>query len=642
MCGLAGILAPRGAQVDRVLLARMTAALAHRGPDGDGFHVEPGVGLGHRRLSIIDVEGGHQPMFNEDGSVVVVFNGEIYNHAELRPELEALGHRFVTRCDTEAIVHGWEAWGPAVLDRLNGMFAIALWDRNRRQLFLARDRLGKKPLHYARQPGGALVFASELGALMEAPLPRRVSAAAVDNYFALSYTPDPDTIWEGVRKLPAAHYLLLDADKTRDERPRRYWFPPTRAGAMDEAEAMPQLMEHLRRATASRLIADVPLGAFLSGGVDSGAVVATAAGLKASPLATFTIGFPGSEDETPLASRVAKRYGTAQHDERAETADYIEAARDQAAIFGEPFGDWSSVPTHAVCRLARKHVTVAVSGDGGDEVFAGYRRYRWHMLATAVRRAVPAPLRRRVLGGAARLYPRMDWAPRWLRAKHTLTEISLDAALGYYRTVARVHDAQRHALFSPILRAQLDGHDPSDRFVDLMEAAGGADPLLQAQLVDLQTWLVGDILTKVDRASMANSLEVRAPFLDYELVEWGLALPRSLKLHRQEGKWILKRALEPLLPREILYRSKQGFTQRLGPQFRRGAARLRTRLLKGPFADSGLFQPDAVRRLIAEHETGRSDNSVALWHLLVFEGFLAREAGVVPARAPTGQITIPH
>lgn len=643
MCGLAGILAPRGAPVDRDLLARMTAALTHRGPDGDGFHVEPGVGLGHRRLSIIDVEGGHQPMFNEDGSVVIVFNGEIYNHAELRPELEAMGHRFVSRCDTEAIIHGWEAWGPAVLDRLNGMFALAVWDRNRRQLFLARDRMGKKPLHYARLPTGELAFASELGALMEAPLPRRINAAAVDSYFALSYVPDPDTIWQGVRKLPAAHYLLLDADSGRDVMPRRYWSPPARAREMGEADAKLEIMEHLRRATAGRLIADVPLGAFLSGGVDSGAVVAVAAGLKASPLSTFTIGFPGDEDETPLANQVARRYGTAQHNETAETADYIEAAREQAAIFGEPFGDWSSVPTHAVCRLARKHVTVAVSGDGGDEVFAGYRRYRWQMLAHAVRRAVPGPLRRGVLGGAARLYPRMDWAPRWLRAKHTLTEISLDAALGYYRTVARVHDEQRHALFSPVLRAQLDGHDPSDRFVDLMEAAGGADPLLQAQLVDLQTWLVGDILTKVDRASMANSLEVRAPFLDYELVEMGLALPRRLKLRGQEGKWVLKRALEPLLPREILYRRKQGFTQRLGPQFRQGAARIRARLLKGPLLESGMFRPDSVARLLSEHEAGRADHGVALWHLLVFEGFLAREAGVVPERAPAGgQLAAPR
>jgi asparagine synthase (glutamine-hydrolysing) len=420
--------------------------------------------------------------------------------------------------------------------------------------------------------------------------------------------------------------------------------PPQRAGVeMDEAEARPQLLEHLKRATAGRLIADVPLGAFLSGGVDSGGVVAVAAGLKSSPLSTFTVGFAGDEDETPLAHQVARRYGTAQHDERAEAADYIEAARDQAAIFGEPFGDWSSVPTFAVCRLARKHVTVAISGDGGDEVFAGYRRYRWQVLASAVRRAVPSGLRRRVLGNAARLYPKMDWAPRWLRAKHTLTEISLDSALGYYRTVARVHDAQRHALFSPMMRSQLDGHEPSDRFVDLMEAAGGADPLLQAQLVDLQTWLVGDILTKVDRASMANSLEVRSPFLDYELVQWGLALPRSLKLRGQEGKWVLKRALEPLLPREILYRRKQGFTQRLGPQFRQGAGRIRARLLKGPMLDSGMFQPEAVARLVDDHEAGRADNGVALWQLLVFEGFLAREAGVVPAHAQgAGQLAAPR
>ena len=361
MCGLSGILAPHGAPVDRDLLARMTTALAHRGPDGDGFHFEPGLGLGHRRLSIIDVEGGHQPMFNEDGSVVVVFNGEIYNHAALRPELEAMGHVFQSRCDTEVIIHGWEAWGPAVLDRLNGMFAIALWDRNRRQLFLARDRLGKKPLHYARLPDGALAFSSELGSLMQAPLPHRINAAAVDSYFALSYVPDPDTIWEGVRKLPAAHYLLIDAGEGHGM-PRRYWSPPARAVAMDEAEARPQLLAHLKRATGLRLIADVPLGAFLSGGVDSGAIIAIAAGLKTSPLATFTIGFPGGEDETPLAQEVARRYGTAQHNEQAGAADYIDAAREQAGIFGEPFGDWSSVPTYAVSRLARKHVTVAVSG----------------------------------------------------------------------------------------------------------------------------------------------------------------------------------------------------------------------------------------------------------------------------------------
>ncbi len=642
MCGLAGILRPRGAPVDRDLLTRMTTALAHRGPDGDGFHVEPGVGLGHRRLAIIDVAGGDQPMFNEDGSVVVVFNGEIYNFGDLRPELEALGHVFATRSDTEVVIHGWEAWGLGVLDRIGGQFAIALWDRRRRQLLLARDRLGKKPLHWARLPGGDLVFASELCAMALVPgVSRRISSVAVDNYFALGYIPDPDTIWEGVRKLPAAHYLLLDADRP-DAMPRRYWSPPASTQPISEADAKPLLLQHLRHATQERLIADVPLGAFLSGGVDSGAVVATAAGLKTSPLETFTVGFGGAEDETPLAREVAQRYGAAQHVERAEHVDAIEAARGQAAIYGEPFGDPSSVPTFAVCKLARQHVTVAISGDGGDEVFAGYRRYRWHLLTSAVRRHVPRTLRRQVLGQAARLYPRMDWAPRWLRAKSTLTEMSLDSALGYYRTVARMQDKQRRSLFSPLLRSQIDGHDPSDRFADLMEANGAADPLLQAQLVDLQTWLVGDILTKVDRASMANSLEVRSPFLDHAMVEWGLQLPSALKLRGREGKWVLKRALEPMLPRHILYRAKQGFTTPLAGQFRAGADRVRGRLLEGPFAESGMFDARAVARLVDEHESGWADHSTAVWQLLVFEGFLAIEAGIGLEAARAGQLATPR
>lgn len=626
MCGLAGIFRADRGGIDSGTLARMTGALSHRGPDGDGFHVEPGIGLGHRRLSIIDIGGGHQPMFNEDGSVVIVFNGEFYDHARLRPVLEARGHTFRTRSDTEAIIHAWEEWGPDCLQRLVGQFVFAIWDRNRGQLFIARDHLGKKPLHYARTPDGALVFASELGALAHVPgLPRRISPAAVDDFFAYGYVPDPGTIFEGIHKLPAAHYLLLDRDGAPAV-PHRYWSVPTVTRPETEADAVAGLTRHLTEATRRRLIADVPLGAFLSGGVDSSAVVATAAKLKSSPLSTFTIGFGGSEDETPLAESMARRYGTAQHSDTA-VLDYMAGARGQGRIHGEPFGDSSSVPTLAVCALARRHVTVAVSGDGGDEVFAGYRRYRFHQVTEAVRRLIPAPLRRSVLGRVAQAYPKMDWAPRWLRAKHTLTEISLDSALGYYRMLTKVHHDRRRALFSPSLRAQLDGHDPAARVVDLMEASGTEDSLLQAQYVDIHTYLVGDILTKVDRASMAVSLEARAPFLDHEFVEWGLGLPPGLKLRGMEGKWVLKRAMEPLVPREILYRTKQGFATSPARLFRSRAAEVRARLLGPAMRDCGLFDPAALARLLDEHETGRIDNSGAIWLLLVFEGFLASELG---------------
>ncbi len=621
MCGLTGIYHP-GAPIDRDLLARMNGAIAYRGPDGDGFHVEPGIGFGHRRLSIVDVAGGAQPMWNEDESVVIIFNGEIYNFPTLRPELSALGHVFRNRCDTEAVIHAWETWGVDCLQHLNGMFAFALWDRRQGVLFLARDRLGKKPLYYAHTPSGALVFGSELAALMAVPdLPRRIDPAAVDDFFAFGYVPDPATIYAGVHKLPAAHYLLLGTGGTT---PTRYWTPPTQSAPMDEQDAIRGLVTHLSAATQSRLMSDVPLGAFLSGGVDSGAVVATAAGLQSDPLRTFTIGMPGPQDETALAAQVAARYGTDQHNDTA-VPDYLDAARRQAAVFGEPFGDSSAVPTEAVCALARRHVTVALSGDGGDEVFAGYRRYRWHQMAEGVRAHIPAGLRRTVLGGLARVYPKMDWAPRPLRAKNTLTEISLDSALGYYRTIAKLHDAQRRALFSPSLRAALDGHDPSDRIVALMDQCDPADSLLQAQYTDIQTYLVGDILTKVDRTSMAHSLEARAPFLDYALVEWGMRLPQSLKLRGQEGKWVLKKAMEPMLPHDLLYRPKQGFATSLTTLFRDRMAEVRARLLGPAMLGSGLFDAAAIGRLLDEH-AATSDHAGPIWLLLTFEGFLMHAA----------------
>jgi asparagine synthase (glutamine-hydrolysing) len=623
MCGIAGIFyanaekAPPPAQVKA-----MTDAIAHRGPDGEGFHLAPGIALGHRRLAIIDPLGGAQPMYNEDRSIAIVFNGEIYNFESLRDDLVAAGHIFENRCDTETIIHAWESFGEACVDHLSGMFAFALWDSRQQKLFCARDRLGKKPFYYA-WINGDFVFGSEIAALAAMPgFSKTIRPEAVDSYFAYGYVPEPSTIFQSVEKLPAASTLTLDrAGKT--PRIARYWQPRPQAGAATETEAAAELRQRLKTATALRLVSDVPLGAFLSGGVDSSAVVAAAATLRTTELDTFTIGFDGAEDETPYAAQVAALYHTRQHTERAAATDMIAGARQQARIFGEPFGDSSSVPSITVCRLARRHATVAISGDGGDEVFGGYRRYRWHQLISGVRRRIPAGLRRSAIGTLAALYPKLDRAPRFLRGKHTLTELSLDDAQGYARTVTRTHAAQRHALFSPDLRARIGGHDPHAALIATMQEAEGADPLLQAQLADLATWLPGDILTKVDRASMAASLEVRAPFLDHDLLQWGLGLPAAMKIGPDGGKHILKRALKPWLPDEILFRPKQGFASDLALTFRSEMPRIKTLLLGEAMLQSGLFDAAAIGKLLSEHQSGARNHAQPIWLLLAFEGFLA-------------------
>ncbi len=635
MCGIAGILYQDTATAPaRAPIKRMTDALAHRGPDGEGFHLAPGIALGHRRLAIIDPAGGHQPMYNEDHSIAIVFNGEIYNFEALRHELAALGHIFRNRCDTEAIIHAWESFGPDCVTRLSGMFAFALWDRRRATLFCARDRLGKKPFHHTTI-GGDFAFASELQALTLLPgCPRAISATSTEDYFAFGYVPEPATIFEGIHKLPPAHTLTID--RGRPPVLARYWSPPRHVVPTTEADATADLRAHLTRATAERLVADVPLGAFLSGGVDSSAIVAIAAGLRETPLDSFTIGFDGAEDETPYARQVAARYATRQHEDRAAAVDMIDAARTQATIFAEPFGDASSVPTATVCRLARRHATVALSGDGGDEVFAGYRRTRWHMLVSAARRYVPGPARRHLIARLAAIYPKLDRAPRFLRARHTLTELSLNDAEGFARISTRMHAAQRHALFSPQLRARLDGHDPFAPLAAEMTANEDTDPLLSAQLADLATWLPGDILTKADRASMAASLEMRAPFLDHALVSWGLSLPARLKIRGREGKYVLKRAMEDLLPREILYRPKQGFGTDMGPYFRANLPRLRARLLGEDMLSQGLFDEAAIASVIDAQAAG-ADNTTAIWLLLAFEGFLHTLSA-----APAGARSLEH
>ncbi len=624
MCGVVGLFPPdRGSLPDMAGLRRMADALRHRGPDGQGYHLEPGIGLGHRRLAILDLQGGQQPMSSPDGQTVVSFNGEIFNHAQLRRELEARGHAFRTRSDTEVILHAWRQWGVGCLDHFNGQFAFALWDAALGRLMLARDRLGEKPMHYARLPDGTLAFASEIAGLLVLPsLSRALDPAALADFLALGYVPDPGCIYSAIRKLEPAHFLLLEHGMSRVPAAQRYWQAPTHVAAAP-ADAPGELAARLSEAVRLRLMSDVPLGCFLSGGVDSSGIAALAARLGPA-LESFSIGLEGSADERPAAAALAASLG-GRHHEAAMTPDPFRDAREVAAIFGEPFGDSSATPTLAVSRLARRHVTVALSGDGGDEVFGGYRRHRWHQMTEAVRRHIPAGLRHGVLGALARAYPKMDRAPQWLRAKHTLTELSLDSALGYYTMVCRMDSARRHAVLSPALRAQLDGHDPAARFTQWMAESDPDEPLLQAQYADIHSYLPGDILTKVDRASMAASLEVRPPLLDHTLVEWGMALPAGLKLQARMGKHVLREALRPLLPQGTLTRAKQGFATPLGATLRARAPELRARLRGAAMLDHGLLDEAGLMRLVDEHATGRFDHGTALWQLLVLEGFLTQQ-----------------
>jgi len=636
MCGIVGIFDPAGRrEIDRALLDRMNETQRHRGPDGSGLHVEPGVGLGHRRLSIIDLATGQQPLYNEDGSVVVVFNGEIYNFQQLIPELVALGHVFRTKSDTEVIVHAWEAWGERCVERFRGMFAFALWDRNRETLFLARDRLGVKPLYYALLADGTLIFGSELKALAAHPaLARDIDPFAVEEYFALGYVPEPRTIFRGARKLPPAHALTVRRGVPPAE-PAGYWdvrFTVDRN--LTEPEACEELLRRLEESVRLRMISDVPLGAFLSGGVDSSAVVATMARISADSVNTCSIAFADPAfDESAYARMVAERYRTKHFVDRIESDDF-DLLDTLARIYDEPYADSSALPTYRVCQLARTHVTVALSGDGGDESFAGYRRYRLHLMEERMRDALPIGLRRPIFGLLGRLYPKADWAPRVFRAKTTFEALARDSVEAYFHSVSILRDAMRRQLFSNSFRAALGGYSAVEVFHRHAARAGTDDPLALVQYLDLNTYLVGDINTKVDRASMAHSLEVREPLMDHPLVEWLATLPASQKVRGQEGKRLLKKAMEPHLPHELMYRPKMGFAVPLVQWFR-GPLRQRVRdaVLGDRLADTGLFNPAYLRRLVDDHQSGLRDYGAPLWALLMFEAFL-RTAGGAASSAP--------
>lgn len=636
MCGIVGIFDCIGKRaIVPAVLDRMNESQHHRGPDGGGVHNEPGVGLGHRRLAIIDVAAGQQPLYNEDGSVVVVFNGEIYNYQELIPELTALGHTFRTRSDTEVIVHAWEAWGEDCVKRFRGMFAFGLWDRNRQTLFLARDRLGVKPMYYALLPDGQLLFGSELKSLLaHGGLQREIDPYAVEEYFALGYVPEPRTIFLGAHKLPPAATLTIQRGKPLPA-PVSYWDVAfTLDRRIGEEEAKEELVRRLRESVKLRMISEVPLGAFLSGGVDSSAVVATMAGLSDSPVKTCSISFSDPAfDESAYAREVAERYHTNHFVEQVDADDF--ALIDQlVGLYDEPYADSSALPTYRVCELARKHVTVALSGDGGDENFGGYRRYRLHMNEEYLRNHLPLGLRRPLFGLLGTLYPKADWAPRPLRAKSTFEALARDSVQAYFHGVSILRDGMRQRLFSNTFKARLAGYNAVEVFRQHAATANTDDPLGLVQYLDLKTYLVGDINTKVDRASMAHSLEVREPLMDHPLVEWLASLPSNLKVRDGEGKWLFKKAMEPHLSQDILYRKKMGFSVPLARWFRGPLReRVRSSVLEGALAETGYFDMKYLRELVQDHTSGVRDYSAPLWTLLMFEGFL-RSHGVGSAEVP--------
>lgn len=627
MCGIVGQVRFDCGAPDRELLMRMCGALVHRGPDSRGIHLAASVGLGVQRLRVIDIATGDQPISNEDGQIVVVLNGEIYNFAELRNQLQARGHRFATRSDTEVIVHLYEEHGDACVDHLAGMFAFALWDARRQRLLLARDRVGKKPLFYALRDG-VLSFASELAALMQdASIPRDVDLAALDAYFTYRYVPSPASAFRAVRKLPPAHRMTLDADGATIERYWRLDFS-RRAHGTDE-ELLQELHEQLRGAVRRRLVADVPVGAFLSGGVDSAAIVAFMAEASPQPIKTFTVGFGDPAiDERDLARTVAEHFGT-EHRELVVEADAAAIIPQIVRHYGEPFADATAIPTFALAEMARRDVTVALNGDGGDETFAGYPRYRINRGAARAE-CVPLPLREIAAAAARRVPPGGNFDSRRSRLHHlgeTLAMRPLDRYIVYMTTLQGLSTEE---LYTDDLIESLSYVDTRMVLAAPWMSASGSGLLDRMLEVDTLTYLPDDLLTKVDIASMAHALECRSPMVDHEFMQFAASLPEHLKLAGREHKAGLRRMLRGIVPDPVLDAPKRGFQPPLAQWFRSDLREfVRDVLLCSKARERGWFKPASVLRLIDDHQAGRADNSGGIWTLMMFELWCLEHVDVI-------------
>jgi asparagine synthase (glutamine-hydrolysing) len=617
MCGISGFMYFDDAPVRESVIRAMSDIQRHRGPDAAGIHLGRGAALGHRRLSIIDLSSGQQPLANEDRSIWISFNGEIYNYMDLRADLES-SHQFRTRSDTETIVHLYESYPATFVSKLRGMFAFALWDEPNRTMILARDRVGKKPLYYYldRQK---LVFGSEIKAILQHPgLKLDVDEYAVSDYLSLGYIPAPKSIYRSIRKLRPGHYLRVQSGKVEEI---EYWdlsFQPSES--RPENEWCDLLRAEVSTAVKIRLMSEVPLGGFLSGGIDSSGVVATMSGLLSQPVKTATIGFEeDSFDESRFARQVSDHLRT-EHHERFVTPQKIETIEKLSWHYDEPFSDSSALPTYFVSQVAREKVTVALSGDGGDESFAGYSRYFMDRQENRMRQIFPRSVRRVVFGPLGALYPKMDWAPRFLRAKTTFQSLAFDPVDGYFESMSTFRKYEKASILSSDLRQQLGDYDSAAVFREYYDKADTDDPLSRIQYVDVKTYLTDDILTKVDRASMANSLEVRCPLLDHKLMELTASMPSSLKLKGSVGKYIFKKVMEKHLPADIIYRKKMGFAIPLAKWFRNGI-RDYTRAHIVETHDPYLSK-SFVQKIWDQHQSGSRDRSTQLWNILMFRLWL--------------------
>ncbi|MDR1063789.1 MAG: amidotransferase 1, exosortase A system-associated [Azoarcus sp.] len=627
MSGIVGLFDVQGQRdFDCTLVRGMNESLRHRGPGDGRLHLEPGLALGHRRLPVIDLAAGQQPLLNEDGSVALVFDGEIYNFQALASELAALGHVFRTRSDTEVIIHAWEAWGESCVGHFRGMFAFALWDRARQTLFLARDRLGAKPLYYAALGDGSVIFGSELKALMRHPgFERRIDSRAVEEYFAFGYVPDPRTIFLASWKLPPGHTICIRRGVPLPL-PREYWdvrFSLDNPIGFEEAAA--EFGGRLREVVRLRLGAEAPLGALLTGDADSSAVLAAMAGLSEKPVDTCSIVFddPGFK-ETGMAGAVAGLYRS-NHSSGTARLDDFDSVDMLSGLYDEPFVDSAAIPFYRLCELARKRMTVALSGIGGDEVLAGHRRYRLHLMGERLRAVMPAGVRQAVFGLLGGLYSAAGWAPRVFRGQAVFQALAKDTVEAYFHSVSLLHDDMRRRLFSASFRRDLAGYEAIEVFRRHVRRAQTADPLALVQYLDIKTCLAGRVNTRVDRASMAHSLEVRAPLLDHGLVEWLAALPSTFKLRGKEGRFLLKQAMAPQLPRNVLYQPGRAFDVPFD-RWLRGSLKRRMRdiVLGDTLAATGIFDAGYLQHLVDTHLLGVRDHSAPLWALLMFEAFLRR------------------
>jgi asparagine synthase (glutamine-hydrolysing) len=608
MCGIAGFIdVERSRDNAEQLIDRMCRVIRHRGPDDQGVWVGDGVALGMRRLSIIDLAGGHQPIFNEDQSILVVLNGEIYNYRELQKELQERGHRFRTNSDTEAIVHAYEEYGDDCVKHLRGMFTLAIWDRNRRRLRAARDRFGKKPLNYYWD-GEKLIFGSEIKSILEAGIPREVNPIALDEYLVYRCIPAPNTLFRGVMKLPAAHILVYENGQIST---KRYWeLPFTPTCRDDEATAIERTRALLKEAVEVRLMSEVPLGAFLSGGIDSSIVVGLMSSMMSQPVKTFSIGFEEDDfSELPYARQIAQHFGT-DHHEFFVRPELVSVLPQLVWAYDEPFADASMLPTYYVSKLAREHVTVVLTGDGGDEIFGGYPPYRREWLVSRI-----PPTLRSLLGFGSR------FMPDGMRGKKRLGGLLDDLPDRVLQSCMLFAAESRPSMYSPEYFARVRDHDPYERLTGEFRAVSDLDVMAQLQYVDVRAYLTNDILVKVDKASMFNSLETRAPLLDQCLVEYVASLPSATRTRNGVLKYLLKRVAADLLPAEILTRPKQGFGVPIKHWFRGDLNGYASELLLSPKAQQrGIFDPEFVRKILQEHaRTTLMNHSSAIWTLLCLE-----------------------